>query len=196
MPNPMHRNATALACGLVASASLLGCDGASARPEAMSAMADTHAVGAGQSGETSAAVQQELARLRRATAHFQDIARAQEAGYEVLVTHPVTGASCLSHEEMGGMGLHYLNPALMNDEVVVEQPEVVLYEEGPNGSLRLVAVEYLIPFAIRGTEAPAPVLFGQEFVQNHTFDVWALHVWVWKDNPSGMFADWNPQVSC
>jgi hypothetical protein len=33
-------------------------------------------------------------------------------------------------------------------------------------------------------------------VQNHTFDVWALHVWVWKHNPSGMFADWNPQVSC
>ena len=23
-----------------------------------------------------------------------------------------------------------------------------------------------------------------------------LHVWAWKHNPSGMFADWNPTVSC
>jgi hypothetical protein len=196
MQNPMHLRTTALACGLVMSVSLVACDGVPVRPETMSAMEATHAVGAGRSGETPAALQHELARLRQATARFQDLARAQDAGYEVLVTHPVTGASCLSHEEMGGMGIHYLNPALVSDEVVVEQPEVVIYEEGPNGSLRLVAVEYLIPFAIRGTEEPPPVLFGQEFVQNHTFDVWALHVWVWKHNPSGMFADWNPRVSC
>ena len=24
----------------------------------------------------------------------------------------------------------------------------------------------------------------------------ALHVWAWKLNPHGMFADWNPGVSC
>jgi len=23
-----------------------------------------------------------------------------------------------------------------------------------------------------------------------------LHAWVWKNNPSGMFEDWNPAVSC
>ena len=23
-----------------------------------------------------------------------------------------------------------------------------------------------------------------------------LHVWAWKDNPNGTFANWNPDVSC
>ncbi len=23
-----------------------------------------------------------------------------------------------------------------------------------------------------------------------------LHVWAWKQNPKGSFADWNPKVSC
>jgi hypothetical protein len=25
---------------------------------------------------------------------------------------------------------------------------------------------------------------------------YALHAWVWKDNPTGMFSMWNPGVSC
>ena len=44
--------------------------------------------------------------------------------------------------------------------------------------------------------AAAPVLFGQEFKQNDTFQLWGLHVWLWKENPSGLFASWNPRVSC
>jgi hypothetical protein len=62
--------------------------------------------------------------------------------------------------------------------------------------MEFVAVEYVIPFSIRGTEQPPPVLFGHEFKQNHTFDLWALHAWVGRDNPSGTFADWNPNVTC
>jgi len=23
-----------------------------------------------------------------------------------------------------------------------------------------------------------------------------LHVWLWKHNPAGMFAEWNPGLSC
>jgi hypothetical protein len=40
------------------------------------------------------------------------------------------------------------------------------------------------------------MLFGQDFKHNDTFGIWALHAWVWKDNPSGIFADWNPRVTC
>jgi len=41
-----------------------------------------------------------------------------------------------------------------------------------------------------------PVLFGHEFLRNDVFQLWGLHAWVWKDNPSGMFANWNPRVTC
>jgi hypothetical protein len=36
---------------------------------------------------------------------------------------------------------------------------------------------------------------GQQFRVNSAFGVWALHAWVGRDNPSGVFADWNPRVS-
>jgi hypothetical protein len=36
----------------------------------------------------------------------------------------------------------------------------------------------------------------QTFKRNEQFGVWALHVWLYRDNPSGIFADWNPRVSC
>lgn len=141
-------------------------------------------------------VQRQLAELRRATAGFHRPEQADAAGYTVLVTHPVSGEACFEDAALGGMGRHLLNPDLMDDEVLVPSPEALIYEPGPNGDLRLVGVEYIIPFDILGeTEAP-PVLFGQEFKQNFTFGLWALHVWPWKHNPSGMFEDWNPSVSC
>jgi hypothetical protein len=141
-------------------------------------------------------VQRQLAELRRATAEFHRPEQAEAAGYTVLVAHPTSGAVCLEDAELGGMGRHLLNPDLIDDEVLVPSPEALIYEPGPNGELRLVGVEYVIPFAIRGTDAAPPVLFDQEFKQNFTFDLWALHVWPWKHNPTGMFADWNPSVSC
>lgn len=163
-------------------------------------MAPDHAAGAaaavGAGLGLSPGVERELEGLRQITAPFQDVEQARAAGYHVLVTHPETGAACLSHESHGGMGFHYLNPELVDAEVDIDRPEAILYEEAPDGSLRLVAVEYVIPFDLRPATEPPPVLFGQEFVQNHTFDLWALHVWVWKPNPSGVFADYNPDVIC
>lgn len=141
-------------------------------------------------------VQRQLAELRRATAPFHRPEQGEAAGYTVLVTHPTSGAACLEDATMGGMGRHLLNADLIDDEVLVPAPEALIYEPAPNGDLRLVGVEYVIPFDIRGTDTQPPVLFGQEFKQNTTFDLWALHVWPWKHNPSGMFADWNPSVSC
>jgi hypothetical protein len=192
----------ALAVATLLTITLAGCDPAPAvagsldPEEAGVAHAHAPSKGSARQGGTTARAQNELARVRQATAHFHDLGRAQAAGYEVLVTHPETGAECLSHGTMGGMGYHYLNPDLVSADVTVELPQVILYEDGPNGEKHMVGVEYIIPFAIRDQTEPPPVLFGQEFVQNHTFDVWALHVWVWKHNPSGMFADYNPRVSC
>jgi hypothetical protein len=40
------------------------------------------------------------------------------------------------------------------------------------------------------------VLFGQTFERNESLGVYALHAWVWKNNPSGIFVGYNPTVSC
>lgn len=154
--------------------------------------ADARAAARGASGT----VQRQLAELRRATARFHRASEAAAAGHSVLVTHPATGDACLEDPVLGGMGRHMLDPSLVDGQVEVSAPEVVIYEPSPGGTLRLVAVEYVIPFDIRGADEAPPVLFGQEFKQNHTFGLWALHAWPWKHNPSGMFADWNPTVSC
>jgi hypothetical protein len=94
------------------------------------------------------------------------------------------------------MGFHFGNTKLFDGSVRVDEPELLLYEPEQNGRMRLVAVEYIIPYAAHArTDAP-PELFGQQFKQVDAFQLWGLHAWVWKDNPSGMFADWNPNVTC
>ena len=119
-------------------------------------------------------VNQDLATLRRATAQFQRFDAAKDAG----------------------MGFHYGYVKLIDGSVQVDQPELLLYEPEKNGRLRLVAVEYIIPYTFHSRSAEPPVLFGQQFTQNDTFQLWGLHAWVWEENPSGMFASWNPRVTC
>ena len=68
--------------------------------------------------------------------------------------------------------------------------------DNSSNRLQLVAVEYIIPYTLRSRSATPPVLFGQQFKQNDAFQLWGLHAWVWRSNPSGLFADWNPSVNC
>ena len=75
-------------------------------------------------------------------------------------------------------------------------PELLLYEPEKNGKLRFVGVEYIVPFTDIPSTAPAPTLLGQRFAQVPEFQVWGLHIWVGRHNPSGIFAPWNPKVSC
>jgi hypothetical protein len=138
-----------------------------------------------------AAVEKDLATLRRVTAPFQQFEKAAAAGWSAQIT------PCMADPNgAGGMGFHYGNGGLIDGSVQVERPELLLYEPERNGRLRLVAVEYIIPYTYLGRAAEPPVLFGQEFKQNDTFQLWGLHAWVWKENPSGMFASWNPRVTC
>jgi hypothetical protein len=133
--------------------------------------------------------QSELSLLRNATQSFTDVAAAAAAGFTV----PVTG--CMVDPQLGGMGFHVGNQAYINGTVELEKPEVLLYEPEVGGGRQLVAVEYIVPFDL-WTAATPPVLMDQTFKRNEQFGVWALHVWLYRDNPSGIFADWNPRVSC
>ena len=144
-------------------------------------------------GEASlgSTVNRELATLRRVTAPFHDFANATAAGWSTKIT------SCMTDPGgAGGMGFHYGNTDLIDGTATVDKPQLLLYEPEKNGRLRLVAVEYIIPYAFHGREEAPPVLFGRQFKQNDVFQLWGLHAWVWKHNPSGMFADWNPKVNC
>ena len=178
----------ALAAVAASAAVLVGCQAesptagdADAAPESLAASEATRAAQA-------SAASTDLATLRRVTARYHSFERAQADGYTAKLTE------CMASAE-GGMGYHYGHPSLIDGGVDVAAPEVLLYEPQRNGQLRLVGVEYVVPFdAWRAPESP--VLFGQHFHRNDSFELWALHVWVWRHNPSGLFADWNPNVSC
>jgi hypothetical protein len=135
-----------------------------------------------------AGLDSELAAVRALTAPYHEFAQAHEAGYTELLT------PCLSSPE-GAMGFHYGKPEFLDGSVNAMEPEVLVYEPMKNGKLRLVAVEYIVPLPAWMESAP-PTLFGQEFHRNEGAGIWALHVWLWKHNPSGLFANWNPTVTC
>ncbi len=139
---------------------------------------------------------------RVATAAFSDRAAAVEAGYGEL--KDAKGVACID-DAAGGMGIHYVKKELVGDPAVVATtPEALVYEPQQDGTLALVAVEYVViqaDWAKAGNTSP-PSLFGREFEAipaGNRFGLppfYALHAWLWKDNPSGVFAGWNPSVNC
>ncbi len=147
-----------------------------------------------------------LSAARAATAPFHDLAAANAAGYTVEVSD-LNGFTCIDDitGHTGAMGIHFLNPNLLDGNVDESAPELVIYEPTKNGGMRLVAVEYLVlkaAWEAAHPGAPAPTLFGQpmELVQAGNRyglpDFYEMHAWIWKNNPLGMHNDWNPDVTC
>jgi hypothetical protein len=135
--------------------------------------------------------------VRQATERFKDVTVAEKEGYAATL-------GCVTGPDAGAMGLHYVNGNLVKSGIIdATRPQAVIYEPQPDGSLRLVGVEYIAiaaPWDAK-KEGP-PVLLGQLF---HYFDspnrfgldaFYGLHVWAWKDNPNGAFVNWHPNVSC
>jgi hypothetical protein len=135
-----------------------------------------------------------------ATAAFHDIDQAKAAGYTVQVFDK-NGVTCIAQPGQGAMGIHMLKPSLLDATVDAEHPELLVYEPRNDGSLKLVALEYLV-FQNAWTGAQPPQLFGQTFdfiPAGNRYDLppfYALHAWIWKPNPSGMLYAWNPRVDC
>jgi hypothetical protein len=140
----------------------------------------------------SASTASQIAQLRRLVAPFHDFDAAVHAGWATQIT------PCLEAPGLGAMGFHYGNLGYIQDGGVVDllQPELLLYEPEKSGKLRFVGVEYIVPFADHPATAAPPTLLGQAFAQVPEFGVWGLHIYVGRENPSGIFAPWNPKVSC
>jgi hypothetical protein len=162
-------------------------------------------------GVTDPAALKDLATVRETTAKYHDVNVALADGY-------VSTVECVEVPGLGGMGIHYVNFGLLGDlQVDPLAPEVLLYVPSDEG-LKLVAVEYLMTALANTPSGPMPwfehdpppdgfvttppALFGQTFngpMAGHgPGEPWhyELHTWVWQANPVGIFADFNPNVSC
>jgi hypothetical protein len=133
---------------------------------------------------------------------FHSVAAVQAAGYGEF--RDAQGIACIEHMEMGAMGIHYVNGSLLDTTIDPARPEAVVYEPGTHGSLNMVALEYIV-FADAWTAAGhtgPPRLFNQDYLYTpapNRYGIpafWALHIWIWKYNPSGLFAPYNPRVVC
>lgn len=136
-----------------------------------------------------------LSAVRRVTAEYHDVGAALAAGYV-----PVSG--CVEGPD-GVMGVHYAKPALLGRPVDALRPAMLLYVPGDDG-LELAGVEYFQADADQdlSTDGDRPSLFGHAFdgpMEGHVGGMprhYDLHVWVWKHNPAGTFAEYNPALSC
>jgi hypothetical protein len=166
----------------------------------------------------------DLAAVRAATARFQDVKVALAEGYvrdpmDMCDTAEMMGRPA----SLGAMGIHYFRPDLlgiksppnprvsgMGTHTDFLKPGILIYEPRPDGSLQLVAVENLV-FRLAWREAgnaEPPNFHGVPYDlmvddprtkvdEAHMFEAhYDRHVWIFRDNPNGMFAQYNPNVSC
>lgn len=166
----------------------------------------------------------DLATVRAATERFRDVNVALAEGYvrdpmNVCDTAPMMGRSAT----LGAMGVHYFRPDLLGisgppnprvngsgTHTDFNQPAILIYEPQADGSNELVAVENLVfikAWEAAGNKEP-PSYQGQLFNkmeddpattidEAHMFEPhYDLHVWLYRDNPNGMFAQFNPNVTC
>jgi hypothetical protein len=148
----------------------------------------------------------DLEKVRAALQKYEDPIVAVHDGYFSTIAcvevRNAGGPGTVPSFAVGGMGIHFLNPALLGPEVDPLRPQILLYEP-TGGKLRLIAAEWFVPLATGVKTRPA--LFGAPFdgpmeghhpvmpTDLHHYD---LHVWLWKENPAGLFKPINPSMTC
>ena len=177
----------------------------------------SHAGGLMLSDLTQASQAKTLSDLKNLTAPLHDIDAALAQHYNLLVAPPATEADgCISDPMLGGMGYHYTRgDNLADDAIDLLNPEFLVYapKNGPRkddvARTRLAAVEYFLPFSpkLPGPNQPgftkAPSLHDfpstsnlpdVSFTATDRFGGWMFHIWLWENNPAGMFENFNGSV--
>lgn len=147
----------------------------------------------------------ELEKVRAGLDKYKDPILAVHDGYLSTVgciEYPKGGHEGTMPYAPGGMGVHFLNMQVVGPTLDPAKPQVLIYE--PDGDkLRLVAAEWFVPVQAAGGTRPA--IFGKELQGPmaghhplmpeglHHYD---LHVWLWKNNPAGVFSATNPAIKC
>ena len=184
----MHRT---LALGRLASLALAG-------------VLTSSAVASAQMAKPTTALPPALAATKAALDKYKDPMQAVRDGYFSTVAciefHGDGGHDNMSYKR-GAMWVHLLNPATIGPALDSLKPQVLMYE--PVGDkLVLVGAEWFVPVAVAKT---APTLFGQTLMgpmEGHQpimpagLHHWDLHVWLWKNNPNGVFSPTNSNVKC
>ena len=102
----------------------------------------------------------------------------------------------------GAMGVHLLNTANIGPKLDPKKPQVLIYEQDGD-KLKLTAAEWFMPVQLAGGTAPS--IFGQKLkgpmdghepIMPASLKHYDLHVWLWKNNPKGMFTSTNSTVKC
>lgn len=150
----------------------------------------------GSAGHSHNGAGKQLAALKKSLAVYKDVEAAKAAGF-------IPVSECTVSDE-GGMGVHYLNPVRAAQAVDPTKPAILLYGPTRRGTPRLLGAEWFQADADQdvSTDSDRPTLFNQPFdgpMVGHdpTMPVhYDLHVWLYDSNPAGIFAPWNPSVSC
>jgi hypothetical protein len=147
----------------------------------------------------------ELAEVKAALERYTDPVVAIREGFLSTVgciDYPKGSEHGTMQYKAGGMGIHFINFSNVGPVLDPAKPQVLIYL--PEGDkLRLAAAEWFVPAELVKDKRPA--IFGKELEgpmegheplmppQLHHYD---LHVWLWKDNPAGVFSPTNPDVKC
>ena len=165
-----------------------------------------------------------LAEVRTGTERFRDLKVALAEGYirdpfDLCETADMMGRPASD----GAMGVHYFRPDLLGvtappsprvdgngTHIDFRQPAILIYEPQADGSIELIAVENLVfkaAWAASGHTAP-PSFHGVPYDnmvddpataadEAHMFmPHFDRHVWIYRDNPNGVFRPFNPAVTC
>jgi hypothetical protein len=147
---------------------------------------------------------QSLDSARAVLAKYRNPVTAVHDGYLSTVAcleYPVGGTLGDHQFAPGGMGVHFLNMGLIGAPLDPAKPQVLIYEPAGD-SLVLVAAEWFVPVQVSKEQ---PRIFGQAFegpmhghrpVMPEELHLWDLHVWLWRENPAGMFSPTNANVRC
>jgi hypothetical protein len=157
-----------------------------------------------QKAATRAALPPALDSVRVSLERYQDPLAAVHDGYlstVACIDFPTAGHAGQTAHPAGAMGVHFLNMGNIGPQPNPARPPVLIYE--PRGdTLRLVAAEWFVPTQL---SKERPQLFGRQFdgpmaghepIMPAALEHWDLHVWLWKDNPAGVYAPTNPALKC
>jgi hypothetical protein len=130
-----------------------------------------------------------IATLRSATGRYHNVELAKRDGFVLL-------HECESRPGEGPVGTVYVHiQRLLDGKIDPTSPDALIYEPQTDGSLELVGAEFAVPYPL-WTQPQPPKFLDATFQREDEFGVFALHAWVWRENPEGLFAETNPSVSC